>query len=143
VTTPVRYVLYHVPSATLAALLLAWLWPKTGQPSWIAAVVWLAWIGKDAVLYPFVRHAYEARPATGAERLVGETGVAGTGLAPEGQVRVRGELWRARSSDGAEVPAGTSVVVERAEGLTLFVRIRDAEQATSLRSMRPGAKKRS
>jgi membrane protein implicated in regulation of membrane protease activity len=39
---------------------------------------------------------------------------------PEGQVRVHGELWRARCEEGAD--AGDEVVVERLEdGLTLIV----------------------
>jgi membrane-bound serine protease (ClpP class) len=121
VTTLGRYVLYQVPSALLSALLLWWLWPRTGLPAWAGALAWCAWLAKDAALYPFVRNAYEPRPPTGAEQLVGETAVAGTALRPTGQVRLRGELWRARSADGSEVAAGTLVRVERAEGLTLFV----------------------
>ncbi len=60
------------------------------------------------------------RPATGAEGLVGEVGVARTPLEPDGQVFVRGELWRAVSEDGA-IAEGERVQVVGVESLTLRV----------------------
>ena len=51
--------------------------------------------------------------------LVGRTGVASTALWPEGQVRIAGELWKARCEGGCD--PGTSVVVRQIEGLTLVV----------------------
>ncbi|MGH7319401.1 MAG: NfeD family protein, partial [Candidatus Rokuibacteriota bacterium] len=60
------------------------------------------------------------RPATGAEGLVGEVGVARTPLDPDGQVFVRGELWRAVSEDGA-IAEGERVQVVGVESLTLRV----------------------
>lgn len=61
-------------------------------------------------------------PATGAEELVGSLGVVREPLAPEGYVLVHGELWRARTVSGEELPAGASVKVERlADGLLLEV----------------------
>ena len=56
---------------------------------------------------------------TGREGLIGETGVAQTALSPLGKVFVHGELWDAVSS--AEVAAGQSVVVQRVDGLRLWV----------------------
>ncbi len=57
---------------------------------------------------------------TGAEALPGARGVVAVACRPEGQVRVQGELWRARCEEGADV--GDEVVVERLEdGLTLIV----------------------
>jgi membrane-bound serine protease (ClpP class) len=52
--------------------------------------------------------------------MVGRLGVARTGLAPEGQVMIDGELWRAVSQDGA-VAAGEAVRVAAIDGLTLKV----------------------
>jgi membrane-bound serine protease (ClpP class) len=56
---------------------------------------------------------------TGAEGLVGETGVTQSALSPSGKVFVHGELWDAVSS--SEVPVGCLVVVRRVDGLTLQV----------------------
>ena len=60
------------------------------------------------------------RPATGSEGLVGEVGVARTSLDPEGQVFVRGEIWRAVSAAGA-IGEGERVRVVGLNGLTLRV----------------------
>ena len=55
----------------------------------------------------------------GVESLVGKRGVAVDALWPEGQVRVNGEIWKARCAGGCD--PGTSVVVRRIDGLTLEV----------------------
>jgi membrane-bound serine protease (ClpP class) len=60
------------------------------------------------------------RPATGAEALIGVEGIAISDCRPQGQVRVRGELWRAVCPDG--VDAGDTIVVAGISGLTLQVR---------------------
>jgi membrane protein implicated in regulation of membrane protease activity len=59
------------------------------------------------------------RATVGVESLVGKSGVASTDLWPEGQVRIAGEIWRARCPGGCDV--GTKVVVREVEGLTLLV----------------------
>ena len=55
----------------------------------------------------------------GASTLVGMTGVAMDSLDPEGQVRINGEIWRARCDLGCE--AGAPIVVRAVDGLTLEV----------------------
>jgi membrane-bound serine protease (ClpP class) len=55
----------------------------------------------------------------GVSALVGLTGVALDALGPDGQVRVNGEIWRARCEAGCD--AGTPVVVRAVSGLTLEV----------------------
>ena len=61
------------------------------------------------------------RPAsTGANAMVGHTGVVRTAIDPEGQVLVDGELWRAVAADGP-VPAGERVQIVEVDGLTLKV----------------------
>src|SRR5437867_10113442 len=56
---------------------------------------------------------------TGAQGLVGETGIAQTPLSPTGKVFVHGELWDAVSS--AHIAPGQRVVVRRVDGLQLEV----------------------
>jgi membrane-bound serine protease (ClpP class) len=61
------------------------------------------------------------RPSvTGESAMVGRLGVARSALAPEGQVLIDGELWRAVSQDGT-VAAGEAVRVAAIDGLTLKV----------------------
>ena len=61
------------------------------------------------------------KPAAGKEELVGERGIAESGLGAgvEGMIRVHGELWQAVSSQ--PVAAGRPVKVVRVEGLKLAV----------------------
>ena len=66
--------------------------------------------------------ARRAKVRTGAEAMLGWLAVTQTPLAPEGEILVRGELWRARLSGAdAFLPAGESVKVERALGAVLEV----------------------
>jgi membrane protein implicated in regulation of membrane protease activity len=59
------------------------------------------------------------RATVGVESLVGKAGIASTDLWPEGQVKIGGEIWRARCEGGCD--AGTRIVVREVEGLTLVV----------------------
>ncbi len=56
---------------------------------------------------------------SGAQGIIGETGVARTPLSPRGKVFVHGELWDAVSS--SSIAAGEPVVVSRIDGLILQV----------------------
>lgn len=65
------------------------------------------------------------RPLSGTEGMIGESGEAVTSIpgpsAPyPGTVRIRGELWNARTT-GASLPRGSRVRVARVDNLTLFV----------------------
>jgi membrane-bound serine protease (ClpP class) len=60
-----------------------------------------------------------AKPATGSEGLLGETGVARTRLDPEGKVFVHGEFWNAYA-DGT-IEEGEKIRVLKAEGLRVKV----------------------
>lgn len=59
------------------------------------------------------------KAAVGVDALIGKTGVAVGELWPEGQVKIGGEIWKARCAGGCE--AGTKVVVRAVKGLTLEV----------------------
>ena len=67
----------------------------------------------------FMRWSRRRDPDVGVEALVGRRAVVAADCLPEGQVRVAGELWRARCDAGAR--AGSEVLVRSVEGLTLAV----------------------
>ena len=94
-----RYTAFQVPGWIIAIvggwLLHRWL----GIPLWVASGVLVVWVIKDYALYPVLRSAYELDHRRPIDRLVGEHGTASDGLSPSGYIRVRGELWRARSED--------------------------------------------
>lgn len=60
-------------------------------------------------------------PTIGREELIGEMGVAEVGVDPEGVVRVRDALWRARTNRATPIAAGDSVRVVAVEGVLLEV----------------------
>jgi membrane-bound serine protease (ClpP class) len=59
------------------------------------------------------------RPQVGAEALIGARAQVVTSCRPLGNVRVAGELWRARCEAGAD--PGDTVRIRALEGLTLVV----------------------
>jgi len=72
-----------------------------------------------AFLMTIALKARRNKVVTGAQGLLGETGVARTALSPQGKVFVHGELWDAVASSA--LPVGQLVVVRRIDGLTLQV----------------------
>ena len=67
----------------------------------------------------FLWWSQRRRATVGVESLEGRVGIAVSDLWPEGQVKIGGEIWRARCSGGAD--RGTRVVVRAVDGLTLEV----------------------
>ncbi|MGI4757150.1 MAG: NfeD family protein [Janthinobacterium lividum] len=78
--------------------------------------------GITASLIVLGMEARRAKVKTGADAMLGWLAVAQTALAPEGQILVRGELWRARlTGNDSSVAAGDRVKVLRADGSLLEV----------------------
>ena len=67
----------------------------------------------------FVWWSKRRRSSVGVQTLVGKRGIAVGELWPTGQVKVDGEIWRARCDGGCD--PGTDVVVRSVDGLTLVV----------------------
>jgi membrane-bound serine protease (ClpP class) len=57
-----------------------------------------------------------------------KSGIVVTDIDPEGMIKARGELWKARSEDGSVIKAGSEVEVVRAETLLLWVRLLDEDK---------------
>jgi membrane-bound serine protease (ClpP class) len=72
-----------------------------------------------AFLMTIALKARRNKVVTGAQGLVGETGVAQTALSPQGKVFIHGELWNAIASSA--LPPGQLVVVRNIDSLTLQV----------------------
>jgi membrane-bound ClpP family serine protease len=65
------------------------------------------------------RYTNHFKLASGAETLIGETARAITTLAPDGQVKLNGEIWQGRAE--RMIRAGAWVRVTAIQGLTLEV----------------------
>jgi membrane-bound serine protease (ClpP class) len=72
-----------------------------------------------AFLMSIAFRARRNKLVSGAQGLIGETGIAWTTLSPRGKIFVHGEIWDAVSA--SPVPIGQSVVVRRIDGLLLQV----------------------
>ena len=72
-----------------------------------------------AFLMTIAVRARRNKIVTGAQGMVGETGVAQTPLCPQGKVFIHGELWDAVAA--SPLPVGQLVLVRRIDGLTLQV----------------------
>jgi membrane-bound serine protease (ClpP class) len=83
----------------------------------IVAGLYFRWI-----ISPIIQRA----KLTGPEALIGKIGTAFTDLRPEGEVRVQGIVWRARSVSG-DIQKGESVRVKSQENLVLIVEKPDAQ----------------
>lgn len=130
-TTATRYALYQIPGILVCAMIIAVVWRLTSWPVSWGVLALVLWIVKDAAVYPLVRDAYERSDSDEGGGLVGRTAEVIEALAPDGRVRVRGELWRARlreqdAEQAQSAIAGTTVSVERIEGLRLIVSARSA-----------------
>jgi membrane protein implicated in regulation of membrane protease activity len=102
----------------LVAILAAVFW----LPSpWDFVAVFAAAVFELAELAVFVWYSRRRRATTGAEALPGTVGIVVQPCRPLGQIRIAGELWRARCDDGAD--RGDMVVVESlGPELTLIVK---------------------
>jgi membrane-bound ClpP family serine protease len=71
----------------------------------------LAWV---------VFKAFQRKPTTGKEGLIGERGKALSAIYGQGEVFVHGEIWKAMSEE--EIQEGDAIEVIMADGLALKVR---------------------
>jgi membrane-bound serine protease (ClpP class) len=88
-------------------------------PPWGLVLVAASAVVEVAETYFWIRFSRRRRIQAGAETLIGARAVVASPCRPAGQVRVQGELWRARCEAGAE--AGETVRIVGREGLTLLV----------------------
>jgi membrane-bound serine protease (ClpP class) len=95
----------------LALLLLSW--------PWNLVVVSLVGVCEVAVVWLAIRYTKRRRAQVGIETMIGTTAYVITALTPDGQVRVNGETWLARSEHAASV--GKTVRITGVEGLILEV----------------------
>ena len=96
--------------------------------NWISIPTWLFWTVivlsflKDLILFPYVWSAFDSKATGRMSTIIGQRGTALEPLAPEGYIRLQGELWKAETVSGCpSIGKGETVKVESAQGLKLFV----------------------
>ncbi len=108
--------------AAIAAVVL-WGLPKLGVdlPIFVLVIIMVAWAAYAVFTYRMGSRALRKKPVAGLIDMVGSKGEVAKRLDPEGLVRIKGELWQAKS-DGGNIESGEEVTVVGQEGLKLVVR---------------------
>ena len=100
-----------------AAMVAAVVWglPLLGVhiPIWILIVVMIGWAAYTIFTFRKGTHALRRKPVSGLLNMVGSKGEVVNPLAPEGVVRIGGELWTAKSARGWIRPGEEVTVVEQ------------------------------
>lgn len=109
-------------AGAMGALIVAWL----GGMVWLQVLVFLVVsCATLASLRPLAKKYIAPRiTATNADRLIGTVAVLSgdvDNLAAKGEVVLGGIPWSARSTNGEPIPAGTTVRVDRMEGVRVYV----------------------
>jgi membrane protein implicated in regulation of membrane protease activity len=91
---------------------------------WSLLVIALAAVLELSLWFFGIRYSRRRKAQVGVQTMVGMLGEAITTLAPEGQVKVDGEIWQAHADGGAR--AGDHVRVTAVKGLMLQVEKADA-----------------
>ena len=116
-----------IVSTTLeeAALAVGVLWglPKLGihVPLWVLIIVMVVWGTYTVTTYRMGSRALRKKPVNGLMAMVGSEGEVVSPLVTEGMVRIKGELWRAKSASG-RIDTGEKVTVVGQDRLKLIVR---------------------
>ena len=117
-TVGIRYVLWIIASAVIAAI--------CGGPIWLQlALFFVVSIVCLAATRPLVKKLlHKDVTATNADRVLGQTARVTENIdnaVPTGAVYVGGMTWTARSESGQPIPRNAQVKIVRMEGVRLFV----------------------
>ena len=107
------------------ALFVIWRWglPQLDihLPLYVLIIVMVAWATYAVVTFWIVTRTLRRKEIVGLPTMIGSRGRVVSQLAPEGQVRIKGELWGAESID-RNIDSGEEVMVVGQDGLKLIVR---------------------
>lgn len=100
----------------LLAIAAAILWLEAPWGWVVVAGAAVVEIGETFFWFWYTRRR---RAKVGAETMIGRTAVVTAACLPEGQVKIDGEIWKARCEE--EARSGEEVTIVGLEGLTLLV----------------------
>ena len=108
-----------------AAIVVIVLWGlpqiNVNLPLWGLILIMIAWLSYSIFTFRMGTKALKNTPVANLPNMVGSKGQVVSTLSPQGMVRIKGELWVAKSTSGDLEPGGKVVVVEQ-ERLKLVVR---------------------
>ncbi len=92
----------------------------------LTVVLMAGWGTYTVTTYRMGSRVLEGKPLVGLPDMIGSKGKVVSQLAPDGLVKIRGELWMAKSA-GGEVDRGREVIVVEQNRLKLVVREADED----------------
>ena len=119
---------------TAIAVIVLWGLPQAGIdiPLWGLVPLMLVWLTYTVTTYRMGSRALGRKQVIGLPDMVGGKGMVVSPLAPEGMVKIKGELWVAKSANG-QMEAGGEIIVVAQDRLKLVVRdsstVDDLEEA--------------
>jgi membrane-bound ClpP family serine protease len=90
-------------------------------PLWLLFVVLTAWAGMAVLVYRAGSQALDRKPVIGLSSMVGGRGVVVSPLSPVGLVRVKNELWAAKTEGGYSIDNGEEILVVGQKRMRLTV----------------------
>ena len=113
------------------ALVVLWKWglPQLGiqVPLYVLIVVMSAWAIYAVTTFCIVTRTINRKVLVGLPSMVGSRGKVASPLALEGLVRIKSELWSAKSLDD-NIDKGEKITVVGQDGLKLIVRKDDTDK---------------
>ncbi|MBN1160760.1 MAG: DUF2079 domain-containing protein [Dehalococcoidales bacterium] len=111
-----------IDDAVVLALIFIGLWLFHVEITWwIILIVLVAIVAFFLIMHKAVIPAIRRRKTSGAEGMIGATGIVTQPLKPKGIVKIEDEYWKATCIDG-DADTGEDVEVQRINGLNLEVR---------------------
>ena len=122
----IKYILLQIPELILLVIALIICSKFINIQTWLVITIIIIWIVKDIILFPKTWRSYDTTSKTPLEKLIGMNGIVMDSLNPVGYVRVKGELWKAETTD-PEFPAkkGDEITVIDVKGMQLIVKVVD------------------
>lgn len=108
---------------TAIVIIVLWGLPRVGIqiPLWGLVIIMVAWAAYSVFIYRLGTRALKKDQLVGLPNMIDTRGEVVSPLTPEGLVRIKGELWLAKSDCG-EMKPGREVIVVGQERLKLLVR---------------------
>ena len=100
-------------------------------PLGVLIAVMVGWAAFSIFTYRMGSRALRRKPVAGFSTMIGSRGKIASRLAPDGYIRIKGELWEAKSA-GRRIGTDEEVIVVKQEGLKLVVRKRTAKDSKEM-----------
>jgi membrane-bound serine protease (ClpP class) len=106
----------------IIAAIIVWGLPRLDihLPLGVLIAIMAVWAANSIIFYRIGSRALRRRPVSGLGSVVSDTGKVVNPLKPDGVIKIKGELWEAKSVNG-HIGAGEDVVVVEQDGLKVTV----------------------